>query len=79
MTAFRFDPSSSISRGLNASMDAKDDSSIPLGREIFLWICPLSLEITLSENTLLNYLFGRICADTSRLFDKVSGCLRKKN
>lgn len=31
----------------------------------------LSVWRLLSENTLLNYLFGRICADTSRLFDKV--------
>lgn len=73
MTAFfRFDPSNSISRGLtlNASTDheTRFDDSL-WGRDLSL--DPFSrLEITLSENKLLNYLFGTICVDRS-LFDKV--------
>lgn len=64
---------------LNASMDHERRFHDSLGtRDLSLDPFP-RLEITLSENKLLNYLFGIICVDISRLFDKVWGCLRKKN
>lgn len=54
MTAFRFDPSSSISR---AHVERIDDS---LGTRDLSLDSFSRLEITFSENKPLNYLFGTI-------------------